>query len=522
MKINHQSSSSILQKTAVKKTLLVVFSIFLISAYIWNLNGLAPNVHGDEGEAALQSLKLLYNNTGLIGVGWSDLPLFSFVPHAVGIILLGPTIAGDRIGAAVFGIGSIFILYLFVKEFFEKRVAILSVIFLSTSHMWIATSRSGLPTSQAAFCLLLSLYFALRGVKKHEMKYFILAGISSGISMYSYYPIRILPILLSLLFLFYIFQKHNLKQKIRNIFFFFIAGFLVFLPQGIFYLNNSNAFSSRSDTVFVFSEIGKNWSNYNDKNNAEILFIQTKKTLNIFNGDNSTQYGYKGHLVDIFSLVFILIGIVYSLIHLNKFKHLFILFWFSLALVGQILTTIPPPIFLPRFVVGIPVLFLFAAIGAAIAWRNLSFKPIIRNVLFILVFAFIALYNLKIYFIDFPTQISKGIAGGGIHELTPRKISDFINSYPRGHNFYFLTKPNLSADYGTIKFLARGSSRFEIDPQLEPIQIPSINTNSSFILYPEYEEKIKDIQNKYPNGELKRYTNYFKETEFITYTVNFN
>lgn len=515
MKINHQNLSSFLQRVDVKRIILVSFLFYIFFVYAWNLDRLPPNVHGDEGETAIQALEILSNNTGIIGVGWYDLPLLSFIPHSIGMIL-GPAIVGDRMGSVVFGIGTIIVFYLLINELFKKQIAIISTMFLATSHMWIALSRLGITYTQATFCLVLTLYFVTKGMEKHSAKYFIFAGASAGISIYSYYGVRIIPVLLSIILLFYLSQKSHFKQRIKNIVFLSITGLIVFLPQGIFYLNNPLTFSSRTDSVFVLSETGKSWSNYNDKNSIEILFVQTKKTLNIFVGDNSTQYGYKGHLLDIFSLIFIICGIIYSLIHIKNFKYLFILVWFFLAVIGQILTTIPTPIFLPRFVVGVPILFLFGAIGTVFIWEKLSFNTNLKSALFIGAFIFIFLYNFKTYFIDYPIQVAKGVAGGGVHELTPRKISDFINSFPQNHSFFFMTKPFLSSDYGTIRFLARGSSRFEIDPK----DLPAIKGDSSFILYPEYEGKIKDIQRKFPNGVLKRHYNYFNEIEFITYTVH--
>src|SRR5690606_32354320 len=90
---------------------------------------------------------------------------------------------------------------------------------------------------------------------------------------------------------------------------------------------------------------------------------QTSKTLNIFKGDQSGQYGYKGQLIDYSLLTLILAGMIYSFIYKRRLS-LYIWFWLiSIVILSQILTTIPSPIFLPRFVIGIPVLFFFAAYG---------------------------------------------------------------------------------------------------------------------------------------------------------------
>ena len=518
MKINHQDLSFILQKAAVKKIFLLAFIGVIVFIYVWNLNGLPSNVHGDEGEIALQALQII-SSKQLIGTGWFDLPLLSFVPHAITMTLFGPTISAHRFASVLFGLCTIAVFYFFVKELFGKSIAIISIILLSTSHMWLALSRLGLSNTQAAFLLVLTLYLFTRAVTHHSTKYFILSGIFAGISMYSYYGVRILPILLGLFALRYIIPKSHRRKRVKNILIFITVSLIVFSPQMKFYLDNPISFSSRSNSVFVLSDNGKQWSNYNKKSNIEILSTQIAKTFNVFAGDNSTQYGYKGLLIDFFSLLFVITGIVYSFFHIKKFKYFFILIWSFLAILGQILTTIPTPIFLPRFVVGLPVIFIFGGIGAYLIWKKVSFKPMMRNIFFIAIFSYITIYNFEAYFIEYPTQVAKGVAGGGIHELTPRKISEFINFFPKNHTFYFLTKPFLGSGYGTIRFLAKNSTRIDLDPSLNPLSLPNIKADASFIIYPEYESKLTEIKYKYPNGFLKKYTNYFNGTEFITYTI---
>src|SRR3972149_11228600 len=74
---------SIAQNPLARKFSLLFFLIIITPIYIFKLNIIPTSVHGDEGETALQAIQIVKGNVGLIGVGWFDLPLLSFVPHAI-------------------------------------------------------------------------------------------------------------------------------------------------------------------------------------------------------------------------------------------------------------------------------------------------------------------------------------------------------------------------------------------------------------------------------------------------------
>ena len=95
---------------------LIVFIFFL---YFYKLDSIPNVVHGDEAETALQAIEFLKNPVdNLIGIGWADLPLLSFVPRAITMKLFAQNIAGDRIGSAIFGVITLPFFYLFLKSMF--------------------------------------------------------------------------------------------------------------------------------------------------------------------------------------------------------------------------------------------------------------------------------------------------------------------------------------------------------------------------------------------------------------------
>lgn len=519
---------SILSNRPAKLFLLLATAAIFIFLYTVNLQTIPTSVHGDEGETALQALEILKGRVDIIGVGWYDLPLLSFVPHAITIAIFGENIIGNRLGSVIFGFLTVPIFYLFINELFKTRVAFISTLLLATSHMWIALSRLGITYVQATFLMLAALYFLFKALRTQKLRYFIFTGIFLGLSFYSYYAVRILPFIMVLPIFHYFLKSGITKKTLLQIGILIISAIVIFSPQGLFYLKNPNTFSSRTNSVFIFSSSGKQWTNYN-KSDPEIFLEQTKRTFNIFAGDNSTQYGYKGQLIEYITLTFFLVGAIYVLRYFFQ-KSLLLFTWLILALLGQILTTMPTPIFLPRFVIGLPVFFIFSALGFDVLYKitkRYNLKYILVLTILLIIF-----YNLRIYFIEYPKQLETGIAGGGFHELTPMKIAKYLTALPNDYKAIFLTAPYLSGDYGSLKFLISQKERITINnpymfatnqgsKAVLGTQTENLgnSTRLVFIIYPEYQSELINLKKAYPYGQRTEFYNGNGQLELIIYTV---
>jgi 4-amino-4-deoxy-L-arabinose transferase-like glycosyltransferase len=486
--------------------IIFIFSVFI---YVYRLNSIPTSFHGDEGETALQALEILKGNAGLVGVGWFDLPLLSFVPHAAGMLLWGENIIGVRLGSVIFGLLTIPVFYLFVKELFKTRIAFISTLLLATSHLWIALSRFGTIYPQAAFLMIATLYFLFKALKTQKLIYFALTGIFLGLSFYSYYAIRILPFIMVIPIFYYLMRSGSSKKTLLQIGILIVSALVIFSPQGLFYLKTPNAFLSRTDAVYIFSETGRQWTNYN-KSDPEILLEQTKRTFNIFAGDNSTQYGYKGQLLDWASIIFLILGLAYVFRRITSLNHLFIIVWLGLSLVGQILTTIPPPFFLPRFVVGLPVLYILIAQGIDRFYLLVKIKGVsLANIVIAVIIIYIVGTNIYTYFISYPKQTA-----GDPNARAATKIASYINSQSSPYSLYFMTEPALYPGFGTLKFLTGGKSL-----TLSATDSEQSIGSTSYIVYPHRLPELSIIMKKYPNGKLMEYRDIDGRIQFYIYKI---
>jgi len=482
-------------------TFLVI--IFASVLYVYKLGSLPFAVHGDEGETALQALSAL-STKNFFGVGWFDLPLLSFLPHAITMYLFGSNIIGDRLGSVVFGVLTLPFYYALISRLYTQKRAFIAAVFLATSHLWIALSRLGITYTQAAFLTILAYYFTYVGLKKKNIFFAVLGGISVSLCFYSYYAARMAPIPLLVFFLYSFLKKKTRRFTFFYFLIFLFSALLFYAPQAYYYLHHFSAFTSRANSVSIFSEAGHNWIG-KDRSILELITIQTRQTFNIFAGDNSSQYGVKLLIFDFFTLIFFFVGLV----NVSKKKieeDLFIYVWLISAVFAQILTTSPSPIFIPRFVVGLPAFFVLCSRGAETVFSYLKVRRPFNLVFFGLVFILVIVLNLRIYFFEYPKQVEfMNIGDRNANAAT--KISYFFNKN-KDYFVIFFSAPSLYGDFGTIRFLSpslktKTVTQSEFNETLSASFLEKNNRQKlAYVVYPQYKDSLPILLSKFSKNEI--------------------
>lgn len=482
-----------------KNYFIFILTLFLIPIYFYKLDTIPFAMQGDEAETALQGLSILENKISIIGVGWSDLPLLSFFPHAISMLLFGPSLIGHRIGSSVFGLLAVIIFYLICNHLVSRKLAIFGAVFLGMSHIWVGFSRLGLTSIQAAFIVLVSFYFAILGVKSQKKRYFVLTGIFLGLSVYSYYGARLAPLIVLPYIVLFLFNKR--KIMISSLLISIFCAAIVALPQIYFYIHNAKTFSSRANNVFIFSDADaiREWRNgrYVDKGTFYMLKDQFLQTINIFAGEaNGRHYGYRGQLFDWATIGLFFVGIL-ALLRYSKKIFCIIFLWFSLMFFTSLLTA--SPIAFSRLVIGLPTIYFFSAFGAVTLFDMKTLYKRFTKEIIVIVALYIIFSNMFIYFVNYSTQSLNGIAGDS-NALNATKIAYYLDQLPNSNTAIFLTAPNLYADFSTLKFLAPQTKRVFLDDSEDYWINTLCPRNISYISYDVKLDILTKIQKKCPIG----------------------
>ncbi|HWP47338.1 MAG TPA: glycosyltransferase family 39 protein [Candidatus Limnocylindrales bacterium] len=100
--------------------------------------------------------------------------------------------------AASFGSITLIAVYLLGKQLYTQSVGILAAVFLAFSVLHVRDSHFYFPDVPFTFFLVLTVFFAARFIEKHRLKYYVLAGIFTGVGMATKQTaLMVLPVILT-------------------------------------------------------------------------------------------------------------------------------------------------------------------------------------------------------------------------------------------------------------------------------------------------------------------------------------
>jgi len=234
--------------------ILIVVVFFGAFVRLKNLNSLS--LWYDEGQVYL-------GVDGILKYGIPKLPsgnilyhtIFSFYLRVIPAILFRLNEFSLRTVSAIFGIFTIILIYIFTKDFFNKKTAIISAIVISINQWQIFLSRDARYFSEFQFFYLLSTYFFIKAfISKKENSiylkiYFLISFLITGLINNAGFTLILLFIPLLV-----IKRRKFLKKDI--LIFFFLVLFLIIIQilHRIFFWKTGFTFFERdisSDNIII-------------------------------------------------------------------------------------------------------------------------------------------------------------------------------------------------------------------------------------------------------------------------------
>ncbi|MCX8016214.1 MAG: glycosyltransferase family 39 protein [Patescibacteria group bacterium] len=499
-----------------KKTILYLLIILIIAGFfrLANLKTIPPGLYPDEamnGNNALFALenkdfKLYYpENNGREGL---FINIQAFFLKLFLKFYSSPEAWMLRIVSAIFGILTVFGLFLLAKELFNEKIALLSSLFLAFNFWHVNFSRIGFRAIMVPFLLVWSLYFLIVGMKKIKIVPIIVSGIIFGLGFHTYIAFRMAPFI-ALIILFFQFVSYRKNNQLKN-FWKLVTIWIIFvvlaaLPMIIYFLNHPQDFMGRATQVSIFEKPNPLW---------EFLksFI---KTLTMFNfvGDGNWRHNlpHKPQL-DFILGFFFLVGI-YTIIKeiINKkleLDNILIISWFLLMSLPAAFTYEGIPHAL-RSIGMIPPTLILSGLGAYSFYEFIKKQFSLNKTIWILLFliALSLIINYRAYFLVWAKNYNAFYAFNGNYY----EIGKYLNQLPKESLKIVLVNAggvlvnNIPMPAQTVMFL---TNTYSIKNQNEkniiyllPNQLNLLHQFSSFILVPlEKDEKIKNaILQQFPS-----------------------
>jgi len=293
--------------------------------------------------------------------------------------ILGKSEFWTRIPSVLFGILSIFFIYILASYIYNKKVGLIAAFILSISRINIYYSQEAEIYSFFVFMVIISYYLFLLAIDNRQRKHYIFYLLSLIVLLHTHYY-GIFVVFSQLLYLIWSYRKK--LRFLKKFLLVYLASFVSFIPWLIVYFNSTpmveelthGRISMPKPSFFLF--LLERFS----PSNLELFPISL-----LFNQEVSFSLG--GIL---FSLLFL-----FGILKIKKNKEQALLFWFFIPLFGAFLFSIlffPITNFLTlRFLLFISIPFYILIAYSIFKIKNKLLK--IFGILFIILLSINPLYS---------------------------------------------------------------------------------------------------------------------------------
>jgi 4-amino-4-deoxy-L-arabinose transferase-like glycosyltransferase len=341
---------------------------------LFELTTIPPPLHFDEamnGNDAMENLEnghidVFYpQNGGREG-------LYINIETAL-IYLFGPEPWLMRLPAAIFGILTVWGMYLLVAELLSVPIGLLASFFIATSFWHVLFSRLGLRAVSAPFFAVWTLYVLLDAMRRARdgrptTARIVLAGFLCGVGFYTYIAYRVMPALVALVFVYWLLQSR--RSALRALSAFTFTALATVAPLAFYFVRHPDTLLHRSAEVSIL----------NQPHPATELLLNIWKTIQMLftRGDFDWLHNIAYRPVVFFPVALLFAaGLVVAVLEICRrdrwFPYSLMLAWVAVGALPAVLSSENMPSAI-RSILMIPAIFTLAAVGAYRAYEWLAMR----------------------------------------------------------------------------------------------------------------------------------------------------
>jgi 4-amino-4-deoxy-L-arabinose transferase-like glycosyltransferase len=187
---------------------------------------------------------------------WYEKPPLYMWFMALSMRVLGFGSFAARLPSAIFGFGTIILVYLFGKKLFNKTTGFISAIALLTTFNFLYYARSSMLDVTTTFFITLAVYTYWLNKERGSKTTFLISAVSTGLAIMTKGVVGFIPYAVICLYELYLLITGNIKlgpKCIGKYLLYFLVSALVFLPWHIFmYIKFGQAFIQNYVIYHVF------------------------------------------------------------------------------------------------------------------------------------------------------------------------------------------------------------------------------------------------------------------------------
>jgi hypothetical protein len=350
----------------------VVLIAALLGAVAFSLRVYDLELHpyafiNDEGEVGKEAQQILNGQvTNFFDVGWASQPVWSFVPAAIFIKLLGHTAFAVRLVSVVQGAVTVSLLYLLGRDLYDSTAGILAAGVLLALPLHIHFSRLGVNNVGDAFFSTLTIWLTFRAVRRGTPLAYLLAGLAVGSAFYTYLGSRLaIALVFGSLVYMALRRPAFVRLHARQLLIFGGAVLVVALPMAVYFIKTPDQFFARLNSEGILSNgLLQRQAVQTGQGPLGVLLDQFAKSTFVYVSAPALAQFYNSPQPYLTALaaVFFVLGLAYTIWRLGDppFMTLFAWFW-AVVIFGSTLTIGPPSS--QRLLMSAPPLALMVALG---------------------------------------------------------------------------------------------------------------------------------------------------------------
>ena len=381
--------------TQAERILPVVVLLVAIFLRLYSLDTVPSGLSNDEAENGVDALRVLDGELLIFFTENNGREALFIYLQALSVAFLGQTDLALRAVSAVTGILTVVAAYLLVRRMFSARIALLACGWLTISFWHVIFSRIGLRSISLPLFLAVGFYCLWRGLEgarsqveaRHASPpsninsprpviWFALGGLVIGLSLYTYSTARFAPFVIVALGLYIaLLHRQMLRQALPGLALALALTTLVFLPQGLFFLRNPEAFLERAQEVWILNP------ELHEGNPGQALFDSALRSMGMFaiRGDSYWETFIPGRpIFDPLSALLMLMGAALAVRRFREPAYGFIVLWLVVMFVPNLLAIDGTPNHL-RATALIPAIFILPAFGAVWLWEAWESRLFLRQ-----------------------------------------------------------------------------------------------------------------------------------------------
>lgn len=247
------------ESSSKKINLRLIIPILIIAAFLrlWRLGDVPVSMYLDELDLGYQAYSIIETGSDYFGNAWplhfhsygeyrTPFNIYTAIPT---VAIFGISPYGVRLPSVIFGILSVLVLYLLVRELGSLRLAEIAALVLAVSPWHVHFSRVALEVSPLIFFVITGLFFFLKSF--NNSKYFLISVFLFGLTPWIYSPAKLFMPLFFITLVF-LWRKEIIKFPKKLIIYCFIILLLLGVP--LLSVITSGKAGMRFNYISVFSD----------------------------------------------------------------------------------------------------------------------------------------------------------------------------------------------------------------------------------------------------------------------------